>query len=781
MALSAQAFVKSWILLLFLTTSGLCFPQYSSTLRGLVTDENGAPFPDVNIFLSTSQNGTVTNKDGAFSLHFPGKDDILNASFIGYETQTIKVNKNASFVKIQLKPSPLLLNEVVITNLSAAALLKKTIGKIPKNYPQVPFLMSQFYRAKLSKSGTLVYLEETAFNIVKSYRSGFDDTYFLVKNRNFYLNDSLGWGLQQIGNADLVKRAHRIFTNAFFRNNKVTYLPNTEFDGRTLHVLSVSPSAEKGTNGKIYIDADDLAFVRFDLTGASGDIVKVQYKKIDGKYYLMSGHSMHLNKHLSHRDPAPAEADMITTNINLSFNKNEVEGTPVSAEDFMRTYATHDTDTLFWQQHNSILPDSSILQALEKYYEEKQKESTALHNSTQYAAYIKRLYTPNLSLMASTGLANDFSMFNHNTNSINRYVSHLLQRNLHGTFKQQLGIWLYQSVISIPMEETASEWLLLRKNGINAKINLLLINKYNSPYLYNSHNQTLLDFKTENYLDFMRLHTARNDGHYVKSFLIEEDLAKADLSNRNNLINYLQLYAMELLMHRGTNTYNPFKKDINPRDMSEEKQPLIIDRNRSWVKYLFNPGAEYQRHVLGKDLSDEEQRYLKRSACWSWLNLVSPQMYGIPKFKLNEKDSFAFSLNYLRTPFGEMSGQNFWLMHNHSQLHGVFVKQYRNYEKTTFGIGYKLYDVGLFQNVYSTTSFDIWQQPTDFKFKTNQSFTGFHFGQIFEYQFFPHKYINQNNLSLFLGFDYKTEGYMPESFFMEKNFNVKAGIKVNLR
>lgn len=71
--------------------------------------------------------------------------------------------------------------------------------------------------------------------------------------------------------------------------------------------------------------------------------------------------------------------------------------------------------------------------------------------------------------------------------------------------------------------------------------------------------------------------------------------------------------------------------------MKEQKQPLIIDRNRSWVKYLFNPDMEYQRHILQEGLLDEERKYLKRSACWSWLNLVSPQMYGIPKFKLNEK------------------------------------------------------------------------------------------------------------------------------------------------
>lgn len=145
-----------------------------------------------------------------------------------------------------------------------------------------------------------------------------------------------------------------------------------------------------------------------------------------------------------------------------------------------------------------------------------------------------------------------------------------------------------------------------------------------------------------------------------------------------------------------------------------------------------------------------------------------------------KKNSFTLSLNYLRTPFGEMFGQNIWLMHNYNQLHGIFVKQYRNYEKTTFGIGYKLYDRPLFKNFYSTSSFDIWQQPTDLNFKTSSSFTGFQINQLFEYQFLPHKYIDRNNLSLFVGFNFKTKGYMPESFYIDKKFNVTAGMKINL-
>lgn len=764
--------------LLLVTSSHICFSQQTYNIKGRVIDENGCPFPNVSVFLPLSKTGTITNNDGLFSLSFSGDEESFRVSFIGYETQSVDIGKSSGFIQVQLKPSPIQLGEVVISNLPAADLLKKAIGKIPENYPLEPFLSKAYYRAKLWEKDTLRYMEETMFDIVKSYQPSFSDEYFLVKNRNFRFASDHGV-LKQIGKFDVVKMIDEMFDGGFFRNYMVSYKPGTTFENRPVYVLSFTRKNNvTGNEGEIYIDAEDLAFVRFEIHYERGDTRFAQYRKVKGKYYLMNGNTLYLNKRLNR--VLPAEADIVITDIIPAFSKNEIKGIRIDTEDILEVYATQAQDTLFWQQHNTILPDSAISMALEK-YETKQKDSIAIKNSKQYAAYIKRLYTPNLSLIISSGLEKDFSSFNHNSNSVNRYVAHLLQKNLHGTLRQQMGIYIYQALLSIPIEETVSEWLLLHKNGIQVKIYPSFINKYNTPYLYNIDNLVLTDFKNKNYIDFMRLHTIRNDGHYVKSLLMEEELAKIDLSNKNNWLNHLQLYATELLGHRGTNIYNPFKKNVKQINKPEEQQPLIVDRNRSWVKYLFYPDAEYQRHVQNNNLTDEEQNYLKRSASWSWINLVSPQMYGIPKFKLNEKNRFTFSLNYLRTPFGELFGQNIWVMHNYSQLHGLFIKQYRNFEKTSFGIGYKQYDRQLFRNMYVTTSLDAWRQPTDFRFKANSSFAGFHIEQMFEYQFLPDKYIERNNLSLFLGYNYKTKGYMPESFFLNENFSIKVGFKVNLR
>ena len=379
--------------------------------------------------------------------------------------------------------------------------------------------------------------------------------------------------------------------------------------------------------------------------------------------------------------------------------------------------------------------------------------------------------------MVSSDLANDFSTFNHNLNSLNRYALNRLQRYFQRPIPGLLSLVTYNNLIIPHLENATSEWLLLNRNGVQAKMNPTIFNRPGASHLFGINNSVLSDFKKNNHLDFMRLHTIRHDGAYVRSFLMEEELAKVDFFNIANRRNYMLLYWMGLLQYRMENLIRPSK--VRTSDRAENRQPIIMDRGRSWVKYLFNPEMEFQRHIQQGYLTNEEQRYFRRVTRWSWLNLASPQMFFIPKFSLGENHSFTFSLNYLPVPFGEMFAQNFWFMQNHNQLHGIFFKQYRNYEKATFGVGYKLYDVKLFRNTYVTSSVDFWQQPTDFGFRATSSFGGFHVGQTFEYRLLRNQFSGQSRASLLLGYNYKTKGYMPESFFMNENFDVKVGFRWN--
>jgi hypothetical protein len=331
--------------------------------------------------------------------------------------------------------------------------------------------------------------------------------------------------------------------------------------------------------------------------------------------------------------------------------------------------------------------------------------------------------------------------------------------------------------LSIPLEETLSEQRLLNVQGLKPKIYFTTFNKLQSSYIFGMDNNALTEYKTNHYNNFMRLHTVRQDGHWVKAQILEDELAQIDLSNRNNKKKFMELYLIRLFLHKLSVTYNPFANNKKTLNVSEDKQPIMIDRNKSWVKYLFEPDAEYNRHIMKDDLADEAQSYLKRSAWLSWMNVLSPQMFGVKKFNLANSTSFTFNLNYLRTPFGEMFGQTVYLTTNYDQLHGIYLKQYKNYEKTALGVGYKLFNLKFLKNMYVTSTLDYWRQPSELQFYSKSFTHGFHIEQMMEYHCLPDKYTRQNRVSLLIGYDFKTEGYLPQSYYMGKNFNVRAGIK----
>ncbi|MFC0603052.1 carboxypeptidase-like regulatory domain-containing protein [Winogradskyella pulchriflava] len=72
------------------------------TVKGVISDEKG-PLDGVNVVHEASRNGTVTNEKGEFT--FPVKlktGDVLLISYLGFETQKVKIEEGTTFIEIVL-------------------------------------------------------------------------------------------------------------------------------------------------------------------------------------------------------------------------------------------------------------------------------------------------------------------------------------------------------------------------------------------------------------------------------------------------------------------------------------------------------------------------------------------------------------------------------------------------------------------------------------------------------------------------------------------------------
>lgn len=101
------------------------------TIKGIVSDNIG-PIPGVNVIVKGSNRSTTTDLNGAYSIQAK-KNDFLVFSFLGLQTQTVKVPKT-NVLNIQLQPSQNQLQEVMVVNSIG---YKKTKSAITSSYTTV--------------------------------------------------------------------------------------------------------------------------------------------------------------------------------------------------------------------------------------------------------------------------------------------------------------------------------------------------------------------------------------------------------------------------------------------------------------------------------------------------------------------------------------------------------------------------------------------------------------------------------------------------------------------
>ena len=72
-------------------------------VRGTVKDSTGEPVPGANVFWMNTGQGVTTKVDGTFSITKPSKSHILVVSFIGFQNDTIHVDRNKQELEIVLR------------------------------------------------------------------------------------------------------------------------------------------------------------------------------------------------------------------------------------------------------------------------------------------------------------------------------------------------------------------------------------------------------------------------------------------------------------------------------------------------------------------------------------------------------------------------------------------------------------------------------------------------------------------------------------------------------
>ena len=108
--------MKKYLLLcaVFVLAISVAWAQ-ERTVSGKVTSaDDGSGVPGVNVVLSGTTNGTITDVDGNFKLTIPSDGGVLTFSFVGMKTQNVTVGSR-SVIDVQMQSDFQELGEVVVT------------------------------------------------------------------------------------------------------------------------------------------------------------------------------------------------------------------------------------------------------------------------------------------------------------------------------------------------------------------------------------------------------------------------------------------------------------------------------------------------------------------------------------------------------------------------------------------------------------------------------------------------------------------------------------------
>lgn len=160
-----------WVLLLCNLT---LLAQNNSVVSGKIIDsQNKEPLPYASITLLNHRIGTISNEAGEFDFYIPKskRSDTISISFIGFNSYLIPLKNIQGPLEINLRPADNVLDEVLLTQLSALDYIKLALDNIDQNYPVDPYQSLAYYREKFIENDIIIKKEEGVFKTYYPTRS----------------------------------------------------------------------------------------------------------------------------------------------------------------------------------------------------------------------------------------------------------------------------------------------------------------------------------------------------------------------------------------------------------------------------------------------------------------------------------------------------------------------------------------------------------------------------------------------------------------------------------
>lgn len=376
------------------------------SIQGMVVDAaNGRPIESALVSIPGSNNATVTNADGRFTIKSEEPFSKIQVSLLGYKTATNEATPGTS-LKVRLVPETFTLEGATIISGNPLEIIRAAISKIPDNYSDHPELLECFYRETIRKKTRYTYISEA---VSRMYKTGYEEgnvdwdrtaleksRVLLSQRRSDTLSVKVQGGPAQAALLDIVKNPDILFGPEELARYKFEMGMPTYIDGRLQFVINFQPGSSLYEYalyyGTIYIDSEKLFFTRIEMSLDVSDTGKAIRKIVVRKPFtlrLVPKEMSIVVNYTYNGDIARMSYFRSTFRFNCDWKKklfatsytavNELvvtdvrkEAKPIARGDMFRNSdilsdkASEFMDPDFWKDYNIIEPSESLEHAVNR-------------------------------------------------------------------------------------------------------------------------------------------------------------------------------------------------------------------------------------------------------------------------------------------------------------------------------------------------------------------------------------------------------------------------------
>jgi hypothetical protein len=333
------------------------------------------------------------------------------------------------------------------------------------------------------------------------------------------------------------------------------------------------------------------------------------------------------------------------------------------------------------------------------------------------------------------------------------------------------------SLFFLPLTHEEGHRSILTAEGIGS-ISIPYFNRHLAAYVTGVRDAELQHLRDTKLPTYIRLHIAGNESDYVNGLRFNTLFSWGKESMRLFWADYF-MRKVSVVAYYGMVLAGGAAGDLK-EEANELDRDIVGDDVLGAIRHLHRPGMAFHRYTQFDELTDEEVLFSKRVGWRSLINLIDPVLIMKNGFTFSNDTKLNFAGGYGMAPFGDFIDEHFWLKAGKINAH-IYLREFQNRNTWFPAAGVEFGYIPITPWLVSDVAIHGWQQPQHLDFNTTKGNWGGAIDAMFRFKLPAFAKKENMSLSLNLGINAKTHGYLLEEMALDSHVGLRFGASIWLK